>query len=259
MTEINTNQRLVDKVRKLLALGTSPNENEAAAAVAKAQELMFAYNLSVEDLVERKASEIGERATDINLLATWQVRLASAVAASSLCRIFVVDQVRVIGGHYTAKRDRKTVFVGRDYDTELAEIILLWLIGELNRLSNQYAAGLAMYGDRHNGLAYITPAQRKVARRSWLEGAATTVSRRLVAEFDVRQAANAASFALVVHRSADLDDYMAKKAFGKAKATKSVRRQDWSAFIQGQEDGHSVALRPGEHASRRAVTSGSNS
>ena len=234
MTESNANQRLIDKIRKLLALGTSSNEHEAAAAVAKAQELMFAYNLSVEDLVERKASEVGERQTDINLLVTWQMRLASAVATSSLCCIFVIEQARIIGGLYTMKRDRKTVFVGRDYDTEMAEIILSWLIGELNRLSNQYAVQLGG-----------PPAVRKVARRSWLEGAAATVSHRLVSEFEARRTADASSTALVVHRAADLEAYMTKKAFHRSKAVKSVRRQDWSAYSQGVSDGHNVALRPG--------------
>jgi hypothetical protein len=228
--------RLAEKIKKLLALGTSPNENEAAAAVAKAQSLMFAYNISLEDLIEHKASEVGERVTEINMLVTWQTRLATTVASSSLCGIFVIDRARIIGGRYTVKRDRVVVFVGRDHDAELAELILSWLMGELNRLSNRYA----------ENLVYDTPAARKVARRSWLEGTAATVAARLMEDFSARQSAAGGS-ALVVHRSADIQAYLAKKGLvHNRKATSSVRKQDWEAYAQGREAGKSVALRPGQ-------------
>lgn len=43
-----------EKIRKLLALGTSPNENEARAALLKAKELMAKHKLSEEDFGENK-------------------------------------------------------------------------------------------------------------------------------------------------------------------------------------------------------------
>jgi hypothetical protein len=43
-------EKLIEKIQKLLALATSPNENEAKAASAKAQELMIKYNLEVSEL-----------------------------------------------------------------------------------------------------------------------------------------------------------------------------------------------------------------
>ena len=43
-------ERIIEKVRKLLALSQSDNEHEAAAAAAKAQALLSEYNLSMSDV-----------------------------------------------------------------------------------------------------------------------------------------------------------------------------------------------------------------
>jgi len=46
-------EAIIRKVEKLLALGTSSNEHEAASAVAKAQDLMEAYGLAMEQVTGR--------------------------------------------------------------------------------------------------------------------------------------------------------------------------------------------------------------
>ena len=50
---------ILAKVRKLLALGESPSEAEAASALAKAQALLARYGLSLSD-VEPETSEVTE-------------------------------------------------------------------------------------------------------------------------------------------------------------------------------------------------------
>lgn len=42
--------KVLDKIRKCLALGKSPNEHEAAAALRQAQKMMAAHNLTEEDV-----------------------------------------------------------------------------------------------------------------------------------------------------------------------------------------------------------------
>lgn len=48
---------ILDKIKKLLALSSSPNANEAASALRRAQELMEAYGIDRESVV---AAEIVE-------------------------------------------------------------------------------------------------------------------------------------------------------------------------------------------------------
>lgn len=51
---------IISKIKKLLALATSPNENEAKAAARKAQELLVAHNLDMQ-AVERHESDYDEK------------------------------------------------------------------------------------------------------------------------------------------------------------------------------------------------------
>ena len=52
--------KILDKIRKLLALSKSPNENEAAVALAMAQELMLRYNIDNIDLEQESTEDIIE-------------------------------------------------------------------------------------------------------------------------------------------------------------------------------------------------------
>lgn len=45
------NQEVIDKISKLLALATSPNEHEAKSAAEKANALLIKYNLKMQDIV----------------------------------------------------------------------------------------------------------------------------------------------------------------------------------------------------------------
>ena len=47
---MNDNEKIMDKLEKLLRLAESPNANEAYAAAQKAQELFVKYNISRGDI-----------------------------------------------------------------------------------------------------------------------------------------------------------------------------------------------------------------
>jgi Protein of unknown function (DUF2786) len=73
-----------DRIRKLLALADSPNENEAAAAAEKAQALMLRYGIELATV----AASTGERlAVDEHVvdgrIDPWRRMLADAVARST--------------------------------------------------------------------------------------------------------------------------------------------------------------------------------
>ena len=77
-----------ERIRKLLALADSPNENEAAAAAEKAQALMLRYGIEMATI----AASGGERlAVDEHVLDgkvdPWRRMLASAVACSAGGRV----------------------------------------------------------------------------------------------------------------------------------------------------------------------------
>lgn len=79
-----------DKVKKLLSLATSPNENEARAALLKAKKLMAENKLTEEDLEEARSTEMVHLASEEVSWTTdsgniWMVELAEVIARNYLC------------------------------------------------------------------------------------------------------------------------------------------------------------------------------
>lgn len=81
-------EQLVEKVKKLLALaGNNPNENEAQAAMLKAQKMIAEYNLEITD---------GEAKDEITTMAAthannegYRTRLGAILARNFRCEVFM--------------------------------------------------------------------------------------------------------------------------------------------------------------------------
>lgn len=77
---------IVDKIKKLLALATSSNENESTAAAQKASLLLAQYNLSLADLGPNQQEEIDEsRVETTSKFVTWKMILLSGIAEANGC------------------------------------------------------------------------------------------------------------------------------------------------------------------------------
>lgn len=87
--EQNVDSKIIDRIRKLLALANDggATEHEATLAMSKAQETMAEYNLSMAAL-ERAGGKGDERrkdTTDKNLMYPWKRELLEAVAKVNFC------------------------------------------------------------------------------------------------------------------------------------------------------------------------------
>lgn len=80
-----------DKIRKLLALGTSPNENEAKAALLKAKKLMIDNKLTEEDFQEKSLELVHLHSEEVAWTTdsgdVWIVDLANLLANNYLCAV----------------------------------------------------------------------------------------------------------------------------------------------------------------------------
>jgi ElaB/YqjD/DUF883 family membrane-anchored ribosome-binding protein len=131
----NDRAKLLDRIRKLLALSTSSNENEAAAAAEKAQALLAEHNLSMFDV---KASDGDDMMKDIiidNTIVTsshpWRRPLGSAVAQLYFCTYY-----------YTTRRGSSVnihSFVGADHNVMVAVMMFKYLLETIDRLAQQGA------------------------------------------------------------------------------------------------------------------------
>ena len=103
-----------EKIRKLLALAESPNENEAKAALLRARELMAKHKLTEADCVEmakRKVKRIKTEFTFTKRREPWTLDLAGVIAEHYCCTSLL--------NHEYGKRTYAHLFVGLENDVEV--------------------------------------------------------------------------------------------------------------------------------------------
>jgi hypothetical protein len=83
--------RILDKIQKLMALATSANEHEAALALSKAQALMAEHNLTSTDLHRSQLGTTQFKSTQsVSKVKDWELALVQQVAGAFGCRVLWV-------------------------------------------------------------------------------------------------------------------------------------------------------------------------
>ncbi len=219
-----TRDRIIERVRKLLALSNSSNEHEAALAAAHAQRLLAAHNLAMSelDLQEEGAGESG--LTVAKTVAKWLSALFATVADAFDCFPVVT----------TTSSESRLRFIGAGDDPGVAICTLEYLIKELRRLASIYLR------NRESEKGRFSESDRKRIRTSYLLGAVHGVRQALAAQ---KIETPTTSRALVPVKDALIRQYVDEN-LGKLK----IRRNRSStvissAFQQGRQDGASLQLR----------------
>lgn len=79
-------KKIIDKIKKCLALSASSNEHEAAAALRQARKLMEAHGISDLEMQAAGASEYRQRAGAQASPSQWETNLAVSIADAFGCR-----------------------------------------------------------------------------------------------------------------------------------------------------------------------------
>lgn len=231
-TESEVPEAIIARIKKLQALSqNNANENEAAAAAAKMQDLLFKYEVEMSqvDGFELDAKPVGqERGVVINeghRGVNWKVPLFTVVAETSLCTPLV--------SWYTPRPNftrTNGTLIGRPGDIEMAKFTFNYLVAELERLVIVYLNG-------YNGYEHKTR-----ARNSWLMGASAGVGRKLRTEFNSRRSESTTSFDLVVKRDAGLQAYMKEHYPKLGTYGSSVPDLDNASYNRGFETGRNLGV-----------------
>lgn len=213
--------KVLEAIRRCLALSESSNEHEAASAAAKAQELLFKYNLfmaqveATADSSEKK-TKVGEEIYSVitpKNQGRWKATLISRIARYNFCDLVFYGKNRVM-------------IIGKPHNILVVQELYLWIVEQMKDIITKACREYTGY-DRI-----------PTFRRSFLESAVMTIGNRLYRQWEESQEESEASTALVVVTGIELADYVAKR-FPDLKNARMSRGS-------GSGDGHQAGREAGE-------------
>ena len=229
--------KMLNKVKKLLALAGSSNLNEAAAAAEAAQRLMFQYKITRADITVKP--EEADPIVDRDILAdlgqrsatSWQVTLLNAISNANFCRLIITRS--------SAWKAGKLQVFGTQEDVQAVHYLFLAVTNQLHALCDAWA------GQYQDALGY---SPSKSQRNSFRVGGATTVANRVLTarrteERKVRAAAPQGSTAIVLLDQTEnrIENHVREK-FRHTSTYRSSGPSDYCSYRAGQEAGHQVML-----------------
>lgn len=148
------NENVIVKIKKLLSLSQSQNENEAKLALLKAQELMLRYDVSAEKINENHKSIVIELETKYYFTNYKNIYLAQGIEMISdlyLCKVCACcygksskRYIKIIGRDTDCKTLEKVIgFIKSSVDQWAKEIKAQFNINikTLNAIKNDYGIG----------------------------------------------------------------------------------------------------------------------
>lgn len=236
---------ILAKVKKLMALGESPSEAEAASALEKARMLLARYGLSISD-VEAKETEVVEGVLlEKRRLRAWESHLVWVVTRATFTQAL----------HVTRGDTSQVLIIGREVNTAAAAELFKYLhltvlklgrahgkevyhldsfkVGVVERIGERLtesADGEAWCGDADDDVAPGKKRSAKGAREpSTTDGAGTTAADR------------ALMVQMTVASERENDAYI-KSKYGETKAKRGGRRVDADSYHRGRAAGEGVNL-----------------
>jgi len=216
--------RIVERIRKLLALSTSSNPNEAALAAEKAVELARRYNLDLARIEGAAADPYVQRELDVGAASQWRWLLVSSIARANFCRALRRRE---------ASRLLSTMFViGEPHNVAVCELLFVYVAREIDRLVER--------GWRRARLVYGPHVEARSWKNDFRRGAVVTIDERLRAGTERFAADSPQAEALVLLKDAALED--ALRRFHPRVPTTRVRIRAGIAYQQGQFAAREIAL-----------------
>jgi hypothetical protein len=217
-------ERIVERVARLLALAESPNIHEAEAAATAAQRLMLKYNIDLR-------AEAGARGYAFAHVgrATGRVTESERVLAMLLGKHFFVEVIWVpVYRALEGKRGSILELCGTPANLAMAEYVHAYLTRTAEQLWREHRRALRLGSDRD--------------RRIYLTGVMSGFAEKLGA-----QAATHREEGLVWVKDADLDDYF-RRRHPHIRHVRYAGSRKNDAYVHGKDAGRRIVLRKGVSA-----------
>ncbi|CAM5562840.1 DUF2786 domain-containing protein [Eoetvoesiella caeni] len=105
-------EKILQKIKKCLALSKSANEHEAANALRQAHALMRIHQIEHSDVLASVVSETQVRSRSINSPSRWENTLVRAICAAFTCEALFIA--------WKAKKEAYWTFIGESANPEVA-------------------------------------------------------------------------------------------------------------------------------------------
>lgn len=237
-------EELLAKVRKLLALGTSPSEAEAASAMEKARMLLARYGLTVSDV----GSDVGSGDPDTRdpsvgesvliqkkRLRKWESALIGAVARATFTQAL----------HVGAGDGTRVVLIGREVNTAAAAELFSYLHLVILKLGRAHSGEVAHLESFKLGVAHrlgerLSAGLDEQEREKSSAGAKGKTGN---AQSDA-EAAEERSLAVRMEHLAERENKsFIQEKYGKVKTKNVSRRVERDSYFAGRAAGDTVSLR----------------
>jgi hypothetical protein len=209
---------ILDKVKKLLALSKSPNANEAAAALQRAQQLMEEYGIEQETVVAAEIVEEEVIRHGGTKPPAFEVYLVTAIARSFGCRVILQSSL--------IEKDARWLFIGLSHRAEISSYLCVVLLRKLAAARRNYMKDI-----------YRCKRDTKIRRGdSFCIGWVSTVVKKIHA------------FAGSEEDEALLDQYIKRHkdiVHSEVKSRKSISRYSDTDYAQGYRAASDVKLQNG--------------
>ncbi|GHO45165.1 DUF2786 domain-containing protein [Ktedonospora formicarum] len=215
-------EKIITKIRNLLALKASSNEHEAALAAEKATELLLKYNVSLDEVMQKK-SEYSWQEREKFANTTWKLALYTAIGKANLCRVI-----------YDTKK-RIAHVVGRKHNIEVVEYLYTYLTRTIDRLADE------AWTEYHEQYPYSRVTIRKF-KAGFRLGATSEVIKRLER---VEEEADKDCKALILVNSQALATEVQKRFGGSTRENYMRVSSSYTAYQRGRAAGASIAINPG--------------
>ncbi len=217
------NGRILERVKKLLALSQSPNEAEAASALEKAHELLRDYNLSIENITVDSdyAIDAYEQGTRLQ---SWRLVLLSVLCDCNYCKLLESRDYLQPGDAADTRTIYTLKIAGRPHNIDVCKSLADYLLKAVERLAKVMASG--------KGKQYIS---------SYKMGLSSNLIERL-RQLKQEDSLQATGHELIVRESENVDAFLSQKFDRLRNKTTRARVSQASAYAQGQKDGQNIAL-----------------
>lgn len=213
-------EKILSKVKKLLALAESPNEHEAALAAARAQELLLRHNLSMKDIKTETEVVVLDASKDAPI---WKINLLFRVCKAFYCESFTKDT-------------RSLIIIGSKADAEVALFTYKYLYDTVLRLTDAYSKSPS-FRDRRGSLT------------SYCLGVVSSICETLQAMVAKNeQAPCAQSNTIVLMKTAkerQIADYLKERFEVGQTELPDMDITDMRAYSSGRADGRKVIIAKG--------------